>query len=159
MSTGVFLFVVAEVIAPLSAGHPEETPSGEYTWKNVVYLGGVPGVRVDRGDFDQTLTVTPLKLIVIVQPPPDLDASKLPRKRPPRVLFEIPRDSIIGVNYEGFRHDMPIAQIWFGIPRYWPKATDHLLVLTYRLCDGRETEVLLRVDKNHFREILQALRN
>ncbi len=158
MHRGVFLFVAAGAVLCAGEGSGED-PGYEYRWNKVVYLGGVPGVRVDRRDLEQTLTVSPTSLIVTVQPPPDTNRSPGRAKIAPKVLFEIPRESIIAITYGGFRHDMPSAQAWIGIRGYWPKATDHLIVFSYRLHDGGKAEVLLRVDKKYFQEILNVLRN
>jgi hypothetical protein len=153
------LFVVVAAISAVSAADDSRAdPAGEQTWKNVVYLGGVPGVRVEHRDLEQTLTVTSSGIVVRVHPLPADPAPGKPRT-PPRVLFEIPRGSIAAATHLGFRHDMPNAQAWIGLPGHWPKATDHLIVLNYRLSAGPEAEVLLRVDKKHFQEILDTLRS
>jgi hypothetical protein len=74
-------------------------------WKKVVYLGGVPGIRVDIRDREQTLILTATKLIIRVGPPPTTDPSE--RKKEPRLLVEISRESLLALTYKGFRHDMP----------------------------------------------------
>ena len=155
MRHGRFLLVVGVAVVSF-AQRPRDAPAGEYAWKNVVYLGGAPGIRVDRRDLQQTLILTPSSLIVRVEPPPDEGGRARPNAAP-RVLLEISRDSMFAITYEGFRHDMHSAQAWIGIRGHWPKATDHLIVIDYRLPGGGEAEVLLRVDKKYFQEILDVL--
>ncbi len=151
-----FLLVLAGAAA-LTSVHSDKDLGDEITWKKVRYLGGVPGVRVDRLEFEHTLTLSPSKVIVRVAPPPTTYSSTSVKKSP-RVLFEVPRASVLALTYSGFRHDMPSAQSWIGIPGRWPKATDHLIIIEYRLPDGGEAEVLLRVDKDDYQEILDVLR-
>lgn len=130
--------------------------NGDNTWDKVHYLGGVPGVRVDRKHFEHILTLTPSKLIVMVKPITTADDIRREKEKP-KLLFEIPMDSLIALTYSGFRHDMHSAQSWIGIPGKWPKATDHLIIVEYRLADGKDAEFLLRVDKKDFKEIRESL--
>lgn len=127
------------------------------TWDKIHYLGGVPGVRVDRKQLEHILTLTPAKLIVKVKPITMSD--DIPgEKKEPQLLFDIPMDSLIALTYSGFRHDMHSAQSWIGIPGKWPKATDHLIIIEYRLPDGKDAEFLIRVDKNDYEQILESLK-
>jgi hypothetical protein len=148
--------VITTIAIAHAARITADRPENELTWTKVVYLGGVPGVRVDRSDLEQTLTLTTSKLVVRVILPPSKDSITVTR-RPPRVLLSIPVESLLAVTHSGFRHDMPTAQSWIGIPGKWPKATDHLLIIDYRLIDGREAEVLLRVDKGDYNEIVAEM--
>lgn len=54
---------------------------------------------------------------------------------------------------------MPVAQSFLGLPGRWPKASDHLVIVEYRLPDGRDAEVLLRVNKNRYSEVVSALQS
>jgi len=157
MRLGPMLVVVASAAA-LVAQDSHDGTRDEHVWKNVVYLGGVPGVRVDRRDLEQSLHLTRSNLILTVEPTMPVQVPGRP-KPPSTVLFDIPRDAITAITYAGFRRDNIAAQSWIGIPRRWPKSTDHLLVIDFRRRDGGEAEVLLRVDRKHFQEILDVLQN
>lgn len=122
-----------------------------------MYLGGVPGVRVDRFDFDQILSLSAQKLTVKVNPPSP-DDERLWSRRFPRVLFEIPCFDLLEVSHFEIRHDMHAAQGWFGIRGKWPKATDHLIVVKYRLSGGGEGDVRMRVHKGDVEDIVDSLR-
>lgn len=130
--------------------------SGERIWKNVSYLGGAPRVPVNRLEPDQILILSRDKLVLKTKPEYEWTPEYL-RPPEPKLLLEIPRQRIMAVTYSGFRHDMPGAQAAIGIPGKWPKATDHLVIVEYALDDGTEAEVLLRVHKDSYAEIVSAL--
>lgn len=147
----------------LLAGSAGSNPSDEQgkseeevTWRHVVYLGGAPGIRVDRSDLEQTLTLSKSKLTVKVIPPAPTGTNGQ-MEQIARVLFEIPCEDILDTDTLELRHDKHATQGWVGIRGVWPKSTDHLIVVRYRL-PGTEAEVLIRVSGRDVENVLAKLR-
>ena len=131
-------------------------PPADKTWKNITYLGGAPGVRVDIIEPHQVLILTPGKLTIKTIIPATQTYGRHVKAQE-KLLVELQRDSLRAVTYKNYPHERRLLQSLVPTDK-WPDMTDHLVIIDYRLPDGREPEILLRLDKKNYEEIVSALK-
>jgi len=127
-------------------------PPAPRTWSNVMYLGGVAGVRGKSLDWDNRLTISGTAI-----------RFEGTGKQP--IRFEISTASVRALDYSGHKHGnaeksggILISGLAGGLIGSSIKSTDHYVVLEYLLPDGSPSAVLLRLHKDNQQEIIAALR-
>jgi hypothetical protein len=141
--------VVAALIAPCARAS-QTAPGAGKTWSNVMYLGGVAGVRGKSLDWDSKLTISKEKIIF---------AGKN------KITFEIETSSVRRLDYTGHRHISDGATgtgfvaggLLGALIGSSMKSTDHYLEVTYTLTDGSTGGFLLRLHKDNQQEIIDAM--
>jgi hypothetical protein len=127
-------------------------PPAPRTWSNVMYLGGVAGVRGKSLDWNSHLTVSATSI-----------RFEGTGKQP--IRFEISTASVRALDYSGHKHGNAeksggflISGLAGGLIGSSIKSTDHYVILEYLLPDGSPSAVLLRLHKDNQQEIIAALR-
>ena len=139
---------VATLIAP-GARASQTVPAAGKTWSNVMYLGGVAGVRGKSLDWDNKLTISKEKITFAAK----------------KVAFDIETSSVRRLDYTGHRHmnDGAAATGFIAggllgaLVGSSTKSTDHYLEVTYTLTDGSTGGFLLRLHKENQHEIIDAM--
>jgi hypothetical protein len=125
--------------------------AGEQTWTRVQYHGGALGVEETSRNWKNRLTVSPGAIT--------LTDGK-------RVFFEIPPDRVTALAYQGVNYvtgkEVAYHSVLEGAFALIPglfllHQKDHFLAIEYKLPDGRPSAVLLRLHKENFRQIQEAL--
>ena len=159
MNRTVPLVMLAAGLLPAMSLAIAGKQTSELRWKNVQYLGGAPGVRVSLREPEHILILTRDKIVLKIRPPAVAPGEQYARSREEQTLLELPSQGLVSVEYLSFRHYKPVTKSLIGIPGVEPKAIDHLIIVEYRLPQGDTAEILLRVHKNDYQEILNALRS
>ena len=127
-------------------------PPAPRTWSNVMYLGGVAGVRGKSLEWNNTLTISATAI-----------RFEGTGKQP--IRFEISTASVRALDYSGHKHGnaeksggILISGLAGGLIGSSIKSTDHYVILEYLLTDGSPSAVLLRLHKDNQQEIIAALR-
>jgi hypothetical protein len=145
-----FLVVVAAatLIAP-GARASQTAPVAGKTWSNVMYLGGVAGVRGKSLDWDSKLTISKEKITFAAK----------------KLTFDIETSSVRRLDYSGHRHmndgaaatGFVAAGLLGALVGSSAKSTDHYLEVTYALTGGSTGGFLLRLHKENQQEIIDAM--
>jgi len=143
----VAIVALTGAIAPVVVR--SQTAGSGSTWSNVMYLGGVAGVRGKSLDWDNTLTISKEKITF---------AGK-------KVAFEIETRSVKRLDYTGHRHvndgavssGLVAGGLIGALVGSSAKSTDHYLEVTYALADGSTRGFLLRLHKDNQQEIIDAI--
>jgi len=128
-------------------------PPAPKTWSNVMYLGGVAGIRGKSLDWKNTLTVSATEIKFA-------GTGKTP------IRFEIATASIRALDYSGHKHvndgsastGFLLGGLAGALLGSSAKSIDHYALLEYALPDGSPSAVLLRLHKDNQEEILATLR-
>ena len=151
------MFVATLLQMTASASSRQEAdksrPPAPKSWSNVMYLGGVAGIRGKSLDWRNTLTVSATGITF-----------EGTGKRP--IRFEIATASVRALDYSGHKHvndGTASTGFWVGglagaLLGSSAKSIDHYVLLDYLLPDGSPSAVLLRLHKDNQQEILAALR-
>ena len=142
------LVVLALVVLPI-AHQTAQAQTPVNAWSNVMYLGGVAGVRGKSLEWDNTLTVSPDKI----------------RFAGKKVRFEIDTRSVRRLIYRGHQHaNDGAAAVGFGAAGLLGalvgsrlKSTDHYLEIAYELPDKSPAGLLLRLHKENQQAIIDAM--
>jgi hypothetical protein len=128
-------------------------PPAPKTWSNVMYLGGVAGIRGKSLDWKNTLTVSATEIKFE-------GAGKTP------IRFAIETASVRALDYSGHKHVIDgsassgflLGGLAGALLGSSAKSIDHYALLEYLLPDGSPSAVLLRLHKDNQQEILATLR-
>ena len=128
-------------------------PPAPRTWSNVMYLGGVAGIRGKSLDWKNTLTVS-------------ATAIKFEGTGKTPIRFEIATASVRALDYSGHKHvndgsastGFLVGGLAGALLGSSAKSIDHYALLEYLLPDGSPSAALLRLHKDNQQEILAALR-
>ncbi len=151
---GVVVFSAALLQMMPSATSGQEVdksqPPAPKTWSNVMYLGGVAGIRGKSLDWKNTLTVSATAI-----------RFEGTGKQP--IRFEISTASVRALDYSGHKRGNAetggtISGLAGALLGSSIKSTDHYVLLEYLLPDGSPSAVLLRLHKDNQQEIIAALR-
>ena len=140
-------------VTPLATSRQDvdkSQPPAPRTWSNVMYLGGVAGIRGKSLDWNNTLTVS-------------ATAIRFEGRGKQPIRFEISTASIRAMDYSGHKRGNAdngnfIGGLAGGLIGSSIKSTDHYVLLEYLLPDGSPSAVLLRLHKDNQEEIIAALR-
>jgi hypothetical protein len=147
------VFAVALLQTPLAAARQQvekPSPPTPRAWSNVMYLGGVAGIRGKSLDWNNTLTVS-------------ATAIRFEGRGKQPIRFEISTASVRALDYSGHKRGNAdngnfIGGLAGGLIGSSIKSTDHYVLLEYLLPDGSPSAVLLRLHKDNQQEIIAALR-
>jgi hypothetical protein len=122
---------------------------GGRTWSNVMYLGGVAGLRGKSLDWNNKLTISNDKIIFSGK----------------AIKFEIEASSLRRLNYRGHQHmsdgaataGFVAAGLLGALAGSAVRSTDHYLEIEYLLADGSTSALLLRLHKDNQEEIIAAM--
>jgi hypothetical protein len=144
------LAAVALMAALAPAAHAfQAAADAARTWSNVMYLGGVAGVRGKSLDWDNKLTISKEKIVFSGK----------------KVVFEIETSAVRGLDYTGHRHvndgaaatGFAAAGLLGALVGSSAESTDHYLEVTYVLADGATGGFLLRLHKDNQQQIIDAI--
>lgn len=120
------------------------------SWNKIRYQGGTVDAKVNPFDWNTTLTVRP----------GELDLLFAGRKR-----LVIPVADVVTVSYgqKAYRRvaDMAVLSVFatplalFGLLH---KSKDHIVGIEYKTPDGKTGAVLLTVHKDHYEDLLRAVK-
>jgi hypothetical protein len=127
----------------------QTTADAPKNWSNVMYLGGVAGVRGKSLDWDNKLTISKEKIVFSGK----------------KVAFEIETSAVRRLDYTGHRHvndgaaasGFVAAGLLGALVGSTAKSTDHYLEVTYALADGTTGGFLLRLHKDNQQQIIDAM--
>ncbi|HXD18439.1 MAG TPA: hypothetical protein VN654_15610 [Vicinamibacterales bacterium] len=119
------------------------------SWSNVMYLGGVAGVRGKSLDWDNKLTISKEKIAFSGK----------------KVAFEVETSAVRRLDYTGHRHlndgaaasGFVAAGLLGALVGSSAKSTDHYLEVTYVMADGATGGFLLRLHKDNQQQIIDAM--
>jgi len=139
----------AVTLISIGAGASQTAQSSSKTWSNVMYLGGVAGVRGKSLDWDNKLTISREKITFTGK----------------KISFEIQTDTVRRLDYTGHRHvndgaagtGFVAGGLLGALAGSSAKSTDHYLEITYALADGSPSGFLLRLHKDNQQEIIDAI--
>jgi hypothetical protein len=146
IATSIAVIVGGLLLPVLSA---QDAPK---TWTNVMYLGGAVGVRGKSMVWDNVLTISAQTI-------------KLERKKS-GTIFELQTSSVHGLSYSDKKHvnegalmaGAATAGLLGMLVGSAFKSTDYYAVLEYTLPDKTKAAVLLRLHKDNYQVIIDALR-
>jgi hypothetical protein len=142
LSIGAALAACLVGLSPRTLSAQEGTKS----WTKVMYLGGAVGVRGKSTTWDGTLTVSPQSI-------------KLMRQFVDAPVFEIDPLSVTEVTYSGQKRVSDAAMVAGGlVGAVLVKSKDHYVTIDFKLPDGTQGAVLLRLDKEMAQEIVDTVR-
>lgn len=123
----------------------------EQTWTKVQYLGGALGVQGKVPFWKNPLTISPKRITLQIYKGP---------------LIEIDPSRVTAIGYTG--HVMNRDETVDNLTKWGlvgpallvlaVKSKSHYIGIEYLLPDNRKSGVLLRVDKNNYQEIVDALK-
>ena len=130
-------------------GQPASGQAAGRTWSNVMYLGGVEGIRGKSLDWDNKLTIANDKISFSGK----------------KITFDIDTKAVRNLSYRGHQHmsdgataaGFAAGGLLGAFVGSRVKATDHYLELEYVLADGSPAVLLLRLHKDNQQEIIDAL--
>jgi hypothetical protein len=131
-----------------AAAHPAAAQAAARTWSNVMYLGGVAGLRGKSLDWNNKLTVSSDRISF---------AGK-------SIKFEIETTAVRRLNYKGHQHVNDgavaagaVAGVIGMLAASSARSTDHYLEVEYELPDGSNAALMLRLHKDNQQAIIDTL--
>jgi hypothetical protein len=132
-----------------SEPHSSAAQVADRMWSNVMYLGGVAGVRGKSLDWNNRLTIASDKIVFSGK----------------TIRFEIETSSVRRLDYKGHQHvndgavgaGFAAGGLLGALAGSAARSTDHYLEVGYVLADGSASALLLRLHKDNQEEIIAAM--